>query len=320
MQNWVYGLIFFVFFAVLALFIGGGYSLLLGQRKRKLAEMIQRQDTQSVFEDTNILEEIEQRGPSGLSGIPIYGTIQRKIQLAALTIKPELIMGLMVVGAVVGGILGSRVEAPILHQAAILGAACLGALLPYGFVAYKASSRMDAFEEVFPEALDFLARSMRAGHAFSISLEMMAEETPDPVGSEFRWIFHEQNLGASLETTLRNFAVRIPLLDAKLFVSAVLLQRETGGNLAEILTKLSFIIRERFRLKGQVKAASAHGRITAVVLSAMPVVTLAILHSVAPDYFDLMMKDPAGRWVVLAAITLQLIGYLWMKKIINIKV
>jgi len=184
----------------------------------------------------------------------------------------------------------------------------------------KARKRMDAFEEQFPEALDFMARSLRAGHAFSVSLEMMSEETPDPVGTEFRWIFHQQNLGASLDQTLRTFAQRVPLLDSKLFVSAVLLQRETGGNLAEILMKLAYIIRERFRIKGQVRAASAHGRITATILTILPVVTLALLNIIAPDYFKLMIDDELGRYIVLAVIAMQIVGYYWMKKIINIKV
>ena len=118
-------------------------------------------------------------------------------------------------------------------------------------------------EEQFPESLDFLARSMRAGHAFSISLEMLGEEMADPLGQEYRTLFNEQNLGAPLDVALRNFAERVPLLDVRFFTSSVLLQKQTGGNLSEILGRLAYVIRERFRLKGQVKAASAHGRMTA---------------------------------------------------------
>jgi tight adherence protein B len=179
---------------------------------------------------------------------------------------------------------------------------------------------LDEFEQQFPEALDFLARSMRAGHAFTVSLEMMSEETPDPLGIEFRQVFNEQNLGAPLDVALRNFADRVPLLDVRFFVSAILLQRDTGGNLAEILTKLAFVIRERFRLKGQVRAVSAHGRITSLILSAMPIVTMLGLMVVAPGYLSSMAEDTHGRYLIVGAIVGQFIGYYWMRRVINIKV
>ncbi len=142
--------------------------------------------------------------------------------------------------------------------------------LPLFYVRYKRSSRLKLMEEQLPEALDFLARSMRAGHAFSISLEMIGAEMPDPMGQEFRALFAEHNLGARIETAMANFGKRVPLLDVRLFISSVALQRQTGGNLSEVLTRLAFLIRERFRLRGQVKAASAHGRLTSMVLTVLP--------------------------------------------------
>ena len=125
------------------------------------------------------------------------------------------------------------------------------------------------FEEQFPEALDFLARSMRAGHAFTISLEMIGEEIRDPLGQEFRALFNEQNLGAPLESAMANFTMRVPLLDVRFFTSSVMLQKQTGGNLSEILQRLAYVIRERFKLKGQVKAAAAHGKMTAGILTVL---------------------------------------------------
>ena len=159
------------------------------------------------------------------------------------------------------------VNGPI--TAVVLGLAC--STLPYLYVRQKRQKRLNALEEQFPEALDFLSRSMRAGHAFSISLEMVGEEMADPLGQEFRALFNEQNLGAPLDVALRNFGLRVPLLDVRFFTSSVLLQKQTGGNLSEILTRLAYVIRERFRLKGQVKAASAHGRLTATILTLLPV-------------------------------------------------
>ena len=157
---------------------------------------------------------------------------------------------------------------------------------------HKRKKRLDALEEQFPEALDFLARSMRAGHAFSISLQMVGEEIVDPLGQEFRTLFNEQNLGAPLDIALRNFTDRVPLLDCRFFTSSVLLQKQTGGNLSEILSRLAYVIRERFRLKGQVKAASAHGRLTATILTLLPVATMLGLLVVAPGYLQGMACRP----------------------------
>jgi tight adherence protein B len=192
--------------------------------------------------------------------------------------------------------------------------------LPYLYVRKKRKKRMDTLEEQLPEALDFLSRSMRAGHAFSITLQMVGEEIADPLGLEFRTLFNEQNLGATLEAALRNFAERVPLLDVRFFTSSVLLQRQTGGNLAEILTRLAYVIRERFRLKGQVRAASAHGRLTATFLVMLPICLLLGLLLIAPGYIQGMAADPLGRWLIGSAVVLQLIGNFCIRKIINIKV
>jgi tight adherence protein B len=192
--------------------------------------------------------------------------------------------------------------------------------LPYLYVRQKRQKRLDTLEEQFPEALDFLSRSMRAGHAFSISLEMVGEELADPLGQEFRALFNEQNLGAPLDVALRNFGLRVPLLDVRFFTSSVLLQRQTGGNLSEILTRLAYVIRERFRLKGQVKAASAHGRLTATILTLLPVGTMLGLLVVAPGYLQGMAADSDGKWMIGGAIVAQILGNFFIKKIINIKV
>ncbi len=172
----------------------------------------------------------------------------------------------------------------------------------------------------FPEALDFLARSMRGGHAFTISLKMVSEDSPEPLGLEFRTLFNEQNLGAPLDVALYNLAERVPLLDVRFFVSAVVLQKQTGGNLGEILTQLAHLIRERFRLKGQVKASSAHGRTTALVLTIMPVATTVLMLWLAPGYLQSMFHDSDGKWLIAGSIAGQVVGQLVIRKIIKIKV
>jgi tight adherence protein B len=192
--------------------------------------------------------------------------------------------------------------------------------MPYLFVRRKRKRRLAALEEQFPEALDFLTRSMRAGHAFSISLEMLGQELADPLGQAFRGLFNEQNLGAPLDVALRNFAARVPLVDARFFTSSVLLQKQTGGNLSEILSRLAYIIRERFRLKGQVKASSSHGRLTATILTVLPLATVVCLLLVAPGYLQGMAADPDGKKLIAGAIVAQVLGRVFINRIIDIKV
>jgi len=242
------------------------------------------------------------------------------IQQAGLNWSPSRLMAAMALMMIPGFGLGLMV--PFLFNAAttaVVLALAFGSA-PYVVVRQKRSKRLATLEEQFPESLDFLARSMRAGHAFSISLEMLGEELADPLGQEFRALFNEQNLGAPLDTALRNFSTRVPLLDVRFFTSSVLLQKQTGGNLSEILARLAYVIRERFRLKGQVKAASAHGRLTATILTLLPVATMLCLLVVAPGYLQGMADDSDGKFLIGGAIVAQVLGNYFIKRIINIKV
>jgi tight adherence protein B len=178
---------------------------------------------------------------------------------------------------------------------------------------------MRDMEQQLPEALDFISRAVRAGHAFSVSLELLSNEMPDPIKTEFRRVFQEVNLGSALDTAMRNLAHRIPIIDVRFFVSAVLLQRETGGNLSEILTKLAQTIRERFRLKGHIKAVTAHSRMTAVVVGAVPIVALFLLSFSFPGYAEPFVKEPEGRTLAVIAIISQALGFLILRKLVNFK-
>jgi tight adherence protein B len=245
--------------------------------------------------------------------------LQVQMQQAGLDWTPLKLFALMFIFCGVGCVIGLRFQFMGLgYTSAVLGLA-FGSL-PYFHVRRTRTKRLNKLEEQFPEALEFLARSMRAGHAFTISLEMLGEELPEPLGQEFRTLFNEQNLGAALEVALTNLTTRVPLLDMRFFSSSVLLQKQTGGNLAEILTQLATVIRERFRLKGQVKAASAHGRLTATILMCMPIVTMLALLIVSPGYLQGMAKDPDGRYMIGGAILGQLVGNYFIRRIINIKV
>ncbi|MGJ5819215.1 type II secretion system F family protein [Paludibaculum fermentans] len=198
--------------------------------------------------------------------------------------------------------------------------ALTAACLPLMFVSHKKKQRLHKFEEQFPESLEFVARSMRAGHAFSVSLEMLHREFQEPLAGEFRRTFEEHNLGLPLDAALQKLAVRVPSLDVHFFVSAVLLQKRTGGNLAEILDKLAYVIRERFKLRGKIKAISAHGRMTGMALSSIPCAVAAIMFLVNPDYVTFFAREEIGNMMALGAVGLQIIGYLIIKKIVNIEV
>ena len=191
---------------------------------------------------------------------------------------------------------------------------------PLLYVWLKRSSRLKRFEELFPDTLEFIGRSMRAGHAFSVSLEMIHREFQEPVAGEFRRTFEEHNLGLPIEVALQKLGARVPSLDVHFFVSAVLLQKRTGGNLAEILDKLAYVIRERFKLRGRIRAVSAHGKMTATALSSIPVAVAILMFYTNPDYVTFFFKDDVGQIMMGAAVALQLIGYAVMKKIVNIEV
>lgn len=192
--------------------------------------------------------------------------------------------------------------------------------IPTLYVMRARKSRLHKFEELFPESLEFVARSMRAGHAFSASLEMIHHEFQEPISGEFRRAFEEHNLGLPLDTALQKMAKRVPLLDVHFFVSAVLLQKRTGGNLAEILDKLAYVIRERFKLRGRIRAISAHGKLTGLALTMIPVAVGLLMFWVNPDYVRFFFLDEVGNYMLGAAVLLQLIGYGIIRKIVQIEV
>jgi tight adherence protein B len=286
--------------------------------------MLQTASGETAVSVSNLLKEIESDKPTGLkrlfTSMQFSKHAEEQIQQAGLNWSSSRLLASMALMMVPGFGLGLLM--PVLFNGpttAVVMGLFFGSI-PYLVVRAKRTKRLNTLEEQFPEALDFLARSMRAGHAFSISLEMLGEEMADPLGQEFRALFNEQNLGAPIDIALRNFSTRVPLLDVRFFTSSVLLQKQTGGNLSEILSRLAYVIRERFRLKGQVKAASAHGRLTATILTLLPIATMLCLLFVAPGYLQGMAEDSDGKWLIGGAIVAQILGNFFIKKIINIKV
>jgi len=254
-----------------------------------------------------------------IDNLDVMQKLQAHMSQAGLNWTPMKFVFLSIVCAVIGGVLGVRFAVLGMGITSVVFGLAM-ATLPFFYVRRTRAKRLGKLEEQFPEALEFLARSMRAGHAFTISLEMLGEELPEPLGQEFRTLFNEQNLGAALEVAMTNLTNRVPLLDMRFFASSVLLQKQTGGNLAEILTRLAEVIRERFRLKGQVKAASAHGRLTATILMIMPIATMFALLVVSPGYLQGMAKDSDGRYLIGFAVVGQILGNYFIRRIINIKV
>ena len=196
----------------------------------------------------------------------------------------------------------------------------LGAFLPYAYANYKRTKRFSKFEELFPEAIDTLARAVRAGHAFTTALELIANELAEPVASEFRKLFEEQKFGLPVRDALINLTERVPLVDVKFFVTAVMLQRETGGNLAEILDNLSYVIRERFKIMRQVRVHTAQGRMTMMLLMGLPPVIVVTMQAMNPSFIRPLFDDPIGHLLIVVGITLQTIGYFVIRKIIQIQV
>lgn len=244
----------------------------------------------------------------------------RRAASAGLKISGASLIALTVGCGAAGALLGWFLPVLIFRGVSAAAGGVVLAMAPIAIVNYKRDARLRLFEEQFPEALDFIARALRAGHAFSVSLEMLASEAPEPLCAEFRRVFQELNLGAAVETALTGMAERVPLLDVHFFVSAVLLQRETGGNLSEILTNLAHTVRERFRLKGHVRSATAHARITATVLTMLPLITLIGLQIRAPGYVRGFVTDPDGPYLLLGALAGQIAGYLLMKRLIDFRI
>ena len=199
-------------------------------------------------------------------------------------------------------------------------AALAAGLTPIGLVVWKRRTRLRKFEENFPQALDLLGRAVRAGHAFTTGLEMIAKESSEPLAGEFRATFEEQNFGLPLRDALLNMADRVPLIDVRFFVTSLLIQKETGGNLAEILDGLAKVIRDRFRIYRDVKVRTAQGRLTAGILIALPPFMMAVLGFLNPHYIGILFTDRVGPELLAVAATLQFIGSAIIWKIIHFEV
>jgi tight adherence protein B len=243
--------------------------------------------------------------------------LARLIELSGVRTTPGAVVMMSLTAALIVGLMARMLVAnPLVAPLAGLAVSTT----PFLWLMYRKSKRLKRFEEQFPEALDLLSRAIRAGHAFQTAMGMVADELPDPVGPEFKKTFDQQNFGLPLREALNELSERLGLLDVRFFVTAVLIQRDTGGNLSEILDNLAHVVRERFKIKRQVRVHTAHGRFTGYVLLALPAALAVALSFINPEHMQLLFREHMGQMMLIGAIVMQTIGYVWIRQVIKIEV
>ncbi|HLW65966.1 MAG TPA: type II secretion system F family protein [Gemmataceae bacterium] len=236
---------------------------------------------------------------------------------ADVAIKPSALFGIALALGLAGGLMSSLLVGTL--YVAPVGAFMLF-VIPFLWLLQKRKTRLKKFAAQLPDAMELVARALRAGHSLASGLHVVAEEMPSPIAKEFGRVYEEQNLGVPLDEALKNLSDRIPNLDLRFFVTAVNIQRQTGGDLAEILDKIGYVIRERYKILGHVKALTAEGRLSGVVLIAMPFGLFVLMLYMKPDYVSMLWTDPMGIQMAVFALVMQVLGALCIKKIVDIKV
>jgi tight adherence protein B len=316
-------------FVVITAVTGGGFAVFMHLRadktERRIGERLREVGQPAIGSEesesaTVVRKAIESPLPmidKLLHGSGPGAWLAALIEQSGVSTTPAAVMVLSVIcGATLG------IAASMIVRFALLAVALvfIGATLPVLYLMQRRGSRRRRFEEQFPEALDLLSRALRAGHAFQSALGMVADELPDPVGTEFKKTFEQQNFGLPLTDALNELAARTRLLDVRFFVTAVTIQRETGGNLSEILDNLAEVVRERFKLLRQVRVHTAHGRFTGYVLLSLPAALGIALSFISADHMNTLFNHPLGRTMMVGAGVMQTIGYFWIRQVIKIEV
>jgi tight adherence protein B len=320
-------LIAFLVFIVVSL-LGFVVFSLLDERKSKARVLKDRLSDAEGTDQRKQLEDIALLRDEMLSEIPAFDNLLRRSErvsaLQELLSQADLKIraGNFILLCLASGVVVAMIVYSASNKALIFAwvGLLLGCFFPYAFANYKRTKRFNEFEELFPQAIDTLARAVRAGHAFTTALEMISDEVSEPVATEFRKLFEEQKFGLPVREALTNLVDRVPLVDVKFFVTAVMLQRETGGNLAEILDNLSYVIRERFKILRQVRVYTAQGRLTMLLLMGMPPIIIMGMMFMNPTFIRPLFTDPIGHVMLVIGIVLQTVGYFVIRKIIRIQV
>jgi tight adherence protein B len=317
---------FLVFLSALFLVLGAYLLATLGtdakraRLQQRLSEALlhsaHTEDIEVVLARNELMSEIPWVNRS-LIRVQAALQLKRMLDQADLHITPSRLIMFSTMAGMLAALAASVISISILLM---LAAGLSAAAVPFVHVWWKRKKRFDAFLENLPDALDLMSRGLSAGHAFSEAMYMVSTEMPEPIATEFRKTYEEQNLGLSLKLALENLTQRIPLLDLRMCVTAVLIQRETGGNLAEILEKVAHTIRERFRIMGDLKTLTTSSRMSAWLLCGLPIFVTIVITFMNPEYMNVLWKDYRGHYLIATALFLQVTGMLIVRKILRIKI
>ena len=325
MMDFGFSLFILVTFLAIVLLVEGAYLLWndkkgpevqrLERRLRSLSAGAHAADVGSLLKQRNLSSTpwIDRL----LLGLPRVSSLDRLLEQTGTTITVARFLLIMLMSAAATLLVLLVLRAPFFFAVIM---AAVAALVPLLVVLRIRSKRLHKFDEQLPEALDLMSRALRAGHAFPSAMQMVATEAGDPIGAEFQITFDEINYGVSANDALLNLATRVPSIDLRYFVIAVLLQRETGGNLSELLDNLATLIRERFKLLGKIRVLSAEGKLSAYILIALPFVTAGAVLLVNPDFMKVLWTDPVGLQFVFGALAMMVFGAFWMSRIVKIRV
>ena len=325
----ILAILIFVAVALIVFVVG----MLLDQRSEQARLLRERLASVQKTNQREPNEELALLRDEMLSQIPALDSLLRRsermanfqnfLEQANLRVRAGNLLIYCVISAVLAGGVGLMLAGSLPPDQAflfVMVGVIVGGLIPFSYASYRRTKRFQKFEELFPDAIDTLARAVRAGHAFTTALELIANEIAEPVAGEFRMLFEEQKFGLPVRDALMNLTERMPLVDVKFFVTAVMLQRETGGNLAEILDNLSYVIRERFKIMRQVRVYTAQGRLTMALLMGLPPVIVVVMLMTSPAFIRPLFADPIGHTLIVSGIVLQTLGYFVIRKVIRIQV
>lgn len=323
-MDYLYYLFVLLGFLAVALFLEGAYLAWNAYRGPEAKRIARRLHAMSAGQGTEQISIVKKRLLAQtpaldrlLLQLPRVHQVDRLMLQSGVRLNVASFLGLTLLGGVGGLILSLLLHLPVLVAIVVVLAT---AAAPTFYVYSAKLRRLHTIEAQLPDALDLMGRALRAGHAFAGALKMVGDEMPEPIASEFRLTFDEINYGIPLQDALANLATRVPSTDLRYFVIAVLIQRETGGNLAELLDNISALIRARLRLLGTIRVLSAEGRLSAWILTILPFVLAAVINLINPDFMALLWKDPTGLKLVGVALALMIVGILWMWRTIRIRV
>lgn len=312
-------------FIAVVLFLEGGYLWWASTHSAEVRRLNRRlEEVASGVAGTRAASLMKEQNATGsaagdrlLDAVPKLDGLNRLIVQSRASLTLAQFVGWTATLAVLGFALPTLLNRPLVFG--LVGGGVL-ALLPLFYVLRARAKHMQRFEQQLPEALDLMGRALRAGHAFPTAIKMVADEMKDPIAGEFRILFDEMNYGVPQQTALLNLASRTDSTDLSYFVIAVLIQRDSGGNLAELLDNISAIVRARLKLYGEIRTLSAEGRLSAWILGCLPFATAAMINLVNPGFMKVLWEDPAGINFIYGALVMMVVGVLWMRKIIRIRV